>query len=284
MAEPWPAPAKLNLFLHVVGRRPDGYHELQTVFQFLDLADRIRFQLRHDGAILRRSELPGVTSEADLVVRAARALQDYAASPCGVEIDVRKALPLGGGLGGGSSDAATTLVALNELWGLHLPAHTLMQIGLRLGADIPIFINGLAAWAEGVGERLTAIPLEEPWYAVVLPDCTVATGAVFSDPDLTRANAPIKIADFLRGEGRNDCEPVVRIRYPQVDAALSWLGARGEARLTGTGACVFARYPNAAAAHTALGGLPQAWRGYVARGLNHSPLLGRLARERGSGA
>ncbi|MGH8584214.1 MAG: 4-(cytidine 5'-diphospho)-2-C-methyl-D-erythritol kinase [Gammaproteobacteria bacterium] len=284
MAEAWPAPAKVNLFLHVIGRRPDGFHELQTVFQFLDLADRLRFRLRHDGAILRRSELPGVASEADLVVRAARALQGYTACPRGVEIDVRKALPLGGGLGGGSSDAATTLVALNELWGLHLPAHTLMQIGLRLGADVPVFINGLAAWAEGVGERLTALALDEPWYAVVLPDCTVATGAVFSDPDLTRAGAPIKIRDFLRGERRNDCEPVVRTRYPQVDAALTWLGARGEARLTGTGACVFARYPSAAAARAALGGLPQAWRGYVARGLNRSPLLERLARARGSGA
>lgn len=275
-ASAWPAPAKLNLFLHIVGRREDGYHELQTVFQFLDLCDAIDFHVRGDGEIRRTSKLAGVAAAEDLVVKAARRLQERAGTPLGVDIAVDKRLPLGAGLGGGSSDAATTLVALDRLWRLGLSRSALLEIGLEVGADVPIFVHGRAAWAEGVGERLTPIAPEEPWYLVLRPPCCVSTARIFADPELTRDTPPITIRDFLAGKTRNDCEPVVRRRYPQVAEALDWLAQSGDARLTGTGGCVFSRRESEAEARRALASLPSGWKGWVARGLNRSPLLARL--------
>jgi 4-diphosphocytidyl-2-C-methyl-D-erythritol kinase len=275
----WPAPAKLNLFLHVVGRRADGYHNLQTVFQFLDRADRLEFLPRADGRIRRHSDISGVAQDEDLAVRAARLLQQVCGIRSGVDIRVEKRLPIGGGLGSGSSDAATTLVALNALWNAKLSEDELAELGLRLGADVPVFVHGHAAWAEGVGERLVPVQLPEPWYLVLCPDCAVATGKVFQATDLTRNTAPMTIADFLAGAGRNDCESVVRRLFPQVAEALDWLARHAEARLTGTGACVFARFESEAAACAVLAQLPAAWKGFVARGLNVSPLLARLQQE-----
>lgn len=276
---PWPAPAKLNLMLHVVGRRPDGYHELQTVFQFLDRCDLLEFSPRSDGRILRRTMLPGVAPEADLVVRAARLLQEATGCYQGVEITLHKRLPLGGGLGGGSSDAATTLVALNRLWGTALCEDELAGLGVRLGADVAVFVRGHTAWAEGVGERLVAVALVEPWYLVLVPNCQVSTAAVFKDPELTRNSPPIKISDFLAGGGRNDCEPVVRSRFPAVAEALDWLQRFRPARMTGTGSCVFAAFDTEDAASRLLSQVPAGLAAFVARGLNRSPLLERLAAE-----
>ncbi|MFO7639893.1 MAG: 4-(cytidine 5'-diphospho)-2-C-methyl-D-erythritol kinase [Candidatus Competibacteraceae bacterium] len=274
----WPAPAKLNLMLRVVGRRPDGYHQLQTVFQFLDRCDWLWVTPRADGVIHRTGEVPGVAADDDLIVRAARLLQQTTGARQGAEIRIAKRLPLGGGLGGGSSDAATTLVALNDYWRTGLTLAELAELGLRLGADVPVFVRGCAAWAEGVGERLTPVELDEPWFVVVAPACQVATGAVFGDPDLTRNSPPITIADFLTGAGGNDCEAVVYRRYPAVAAAANWLARFGQARLTGTGACVFAAFPSAARAEQVLAQRPPGWRGFVARGRNRSPLHERLSR------
>lgn len=269
----WPAPAKLNLMLRVLGRRADGYHRLQTVFQFLDHADQIRIEPRSDGAVHRRTALPGVPEEADLVVRAARCLQQATGCRQGVDLWVDKRLPMGGGVGGGSSDAATVLVALNQLWDTGLSPAELAHLGLTLGADVPVFVHGRAAWAEGVGEALTPIELPEPWYLVLVPRCAVATAAVFSDPDLTRDSAPITIADFLAGDDRNDCLAVVERDYPEVAAALRWLSGFGRARLTGTGACVFAAFADEGAARAARSQLPARFGGFVARGRNRSPLI-----------
>ncbi|MGQ0658537.1 MAG: 4-(cytidine 5'-diphospho)-2-C-methyl-D-erythritol kinase [Chromatiales bacterium] len=280
----WPAPAKINLFLHVTGRRPDGYHQLQTVFQFLDLCDYIDFERREDGVIECSTELPGVPAEEDLVVRAARALQAYTASPFGARIAVDKRLPVGGGLGGGSSDAATTLVALDHLWGLGLTAAALAEVGLTLGADVPIFLFGLGAFAEGLGEILTPVEPEECWYLLLQPDCLVSTASVFRDPDLTRNTPPIKIRHFFAGAGHNDCEPVVRRLHPAVGAALDWLNARAAARLTGTGACVFAPFSTEADARRICEQIPLPWKGCVVRGLNRSPLLERVERARNAAA
>lgn len=275
----WPAPAKLNLFLHVVGRREDGYHLLQTVFQFLDHGDALRFALRADGRVRRVNPLPGVEAAADLTVRAARLLKAETGCRGGVDIWVDKRLPMGGGLGGGSSDAATTLVALNRLWGLGLEPAALEALGLRLGADVPVFVRGQAAWAEGVGERLTPVALPEPWYLVVKPPVEVPTGPVFQAPELTRDCPPITISDFLSGRAGNVCEPVVRARYPQVGQVLDWLNRHASARLTGTGSCVFAAFADPAPARALLETLPAGATGFVARGLNRSPLLDRLAAE-----
>ena len=278
--EPWPAPGKLNQFLHVVGRRPDGYHLLQTAFQFIDLCDELRFWVRPAGLIERSSDLPGVPPEEDLCLRAARLLASRGPVASGVAIDVHKRLPMQGGVGGGSSDAATVLVALNELWGMRLSASELAALGLTLGADVPVFVHGQAAWAEGVGERLTPVELPETVYLLVRPDATVATAEIFKAPELTRDSPTITIRDFLLGGGRNDCEPVVRRRFPAVAEALDWLGRFAPARLTGTGSCVFAAMPDEAAAREALARLPGRWTGYVVRGLNRSPLLDRCRRER----
>ncbi|MGH8478924.1 MAG: 4-(cytidine 5'-diphospho)-2-C-methyl-D-erythritol kinase [Gammaproteobacteria bacterium] len=279
MASPlgWPAPAKVNLFLHILGRRPDGYHELQTVFQFVGFCDTLSFELREDGQVRRTTDLPGVAPEADLVVRAARLLQSHTGTRLGADIGVTKRIPIGAGLGGGSSDAATTLVALDHLWGAGLPSPKLQAIGRRLGADVPIFLHGQATWAEGIGEHFTPISLDEPWYLLIRPDTEVSTTAVFNDPDLTRNSSPITIARFLAGERRNDCEPVVRVRYPEIGAALDWLGERAHPRLTGTGSCVFAAFPSEAEARAVLTELPRRWEGFVAQGRNRSPLLDRVA-------
>jgi 4-diphosphocytidyl-2-C-methyl-D-erythritol kinase len=272
----WPAPAKLNLMLRVVGRRPDGYHLLQSVFQFVDYADEIRLQVRDDGRIGRRDDLPGVPADQDLAVRAASLLQAETGCPLGADIQLCKRLPMGGGLGGGSSDAATVLVALNHLWGTGLDDDALAELGLSLGADVPVFVRGHAAWAEGVGELLTPVELPEPWYVVIKPPCEVATGAIFQDAELTR-NSPLStIRDFLAGLTVNDCLPVVVKRHPEVAAALDWLQQFGAARLTGTGACVFAAFEDRDGADAVLDAMPAGYQGFVARGRNRSPLLDRL--------
>jgi 4-diphosphocytidyl-2-C-methyl-D-erythritol kinase len=277
MSPAWPAPAKLNLFLHVTGRRPDGYHELQTVFQLLDYGDEIFVEPRADGLVLRPEGAAGVPAESDLVVRAARRLQAAAGCRQGADIRVRKRIPLGGGLGGGSSDAATTLVALNHAWGLGWPQERLAALGLELGADVPVFVHGRTAWAEGVGEQLRPLALPPAWYLVVCPDCAVSTARVFSDPELTRDTPKTTIKGFVSAGGRNDCEPVVRRLYPEVGAALDWLAprARDGARLTGTGGCVFARFDAAAEAEAVLAAMPARWTGFVARGVGESALLAR---------
>ncbi|MGE5155239.1 MAG: 4-(cytidine 5'-diphospho)-2-C-methyl-D-erythritol kinase [Bdellovibrio bacteriovorus] len=272
----WPAPAKLNLMLRILGRRPDGYHRLQTIFQFIDRQDRLWFEVRRDGLIRRCSPVAGVPERLDLTLRAAHALQELTGCRLGADIRIDKVLPLGGGLGGGSSDAATTLVALNHLWGLHLSQDALASLGLGLGADVPVFVRGLAAWGEGVGEDLSPVVLPEPWYLVVVPPCQVPTGAVFGHPKLTRDSLPVTLADFLLGARGNDCLPVVSSGYPQVAAALEWLNAQGQGRLTGTGACCFAEFADQGSARAALGRLPPQFDGFVARGLNRSPLLDRL--------
>ena len=277
MSRPWPAPAKLNLFLHVLGRRADGYHDLQTVFQLVDLCDRLSFTPTPDGVISRPEGPAEVPAEDDLAVRAARLLQAESGSPRGAEIRIDKRIPAGGGLGGGSSDAATTLVALNRLWGLGWPRAALAELGLALGADVPVFVAGRSAWAEGVGERLAPVSLPARWFAIVQPDCRVSTAEIFQAPELTRNSPPTTITGFLSSGGRNDCEPVVSGRHPQVAAALDWLGARADARLTGTGSCIFAGAEDEAAARRLLDGLPPAWRGFVARGIDASPLLEREA-------
>lgn len=287
-AGPWPAPGKLNLFLHVVGRRPDGYHELQTAFQFIDLQDSLRFFERDPGCIERLVEVPGVPTEQDLVVRAARLLAEQAQvkgrlASRGAAIQLDKRLPMGGGVGGGSSDAATVLVALNELWGVGLATEELAALGLRLGADVPVFVRGRAAWAEGVGERLTPVDFPEPVFVLLQPDAAVSTAGVFKAPELTRDSPVTTIAGFLQAGGRNDCEPVVRGRYPKVAAALDWLARFAPARLTGTGACVFAALPDAASAAAVVAQVPAPWQAWVTCGLNRSPLLDRLEQERHGG-
>lgn len=269
---PWPAPAKLNLMLRILGRRPDGYHRLQTVFQFLDRQDRLFFAPRDDGRIRRVSALAGIPEESDLVVRAARLLRERTSCRLGVGIRVEKRLPLGGGLGGGSSDAATTLVALNRLWETGLTEPELMALGAELGADVPIFVYGRAAWGEGIGEVLTPVEPPEPWYLVLAPRCRVATGAVFSDEKLTRDSAPITMKSFVAGDDRNDCLAVVRRRYPEVAAAWDWLATVGRPRLTGTGACVFCAFATAARAEVARSSAPSRFSAFVARGRNRSPL------------
>jgi 4-diphosphocytidyl-2-C-methyl-D-erythritol kinase len=276
----WPAPAKLNLFLHVLGRRADGYHELQTVFQLIDLADGLSFGLREDGEIRRLEGPASVPVEADLTVRAARLLQATANNRRGVDIRIRKQIPIQGGLGGGSSDAATTLVALNELWGLDLPVEELARIGQELGADVAFFIHGHSAWGEGTGERLTPLDLPPRHYAVIFPGVGVSTALVFQASELTRNSPSLTIRAFLQAGGRNDCAPVTTGRYPEVARALGWLARRGTARLTGTGSCVFAGFAERAQAEGALFGLPAEWSGFVARGLDRSPLQERVAAER----
>ncbi len=274
--KPWPAPAKLNLFLHVVGRREDGYHLLQTLFQFLDYGDELEFQTRDDGCIRRLTGLPGVPEEQDLVIRAARLLQRECGVGQGADIRLRKRLPMGGGLGGGSSNAATTLVALNHLWGCALDPGELSRLGLRLGADVPVFVHGRAAWAEGVGERLTPVDVPQEWFLVLDPGVAVSTAEIFSAADLIRDARPITIRAFLEGKGGNTLEQTVVERYPALAEALEWLDGHARARMTGTGGCLFAQFGEREQAQRVLRQLPARWRGFVARGRNHSPLLERL--------
>jgi 4-diphosphocytidyl-2-C-methyl-D-erythritol kinase len=275
----WPAPAKLNLFLHITAQRADGMHELQTLFQFLDVGDTLYFEPRADGQLNLHGGLADVADEDNLVMRAAHCLQAETRTPLGTDIRLDKRLPAGGGLGGGSSDAATTLVALNCLWQTGLSADELARLGLVLGADVPVFVHGKAAWAEGVGEKFTEVSPPEPWYLVVAPDCEVSTAAIFSAPELTRDCQPITIRDFLSGQAENVCESVVRKQYPAVDQALNWLGQFAPARMTGTGSCVFAAFENKAQATEVSRKIPGKWQGFVARGCNRSPLLERLAAE-----
>lgn len=275
----WPAPAKLNLFLHITGRRADGYHLLQTVFQLLDVGDEIRLRLRDDGKLKRINDLPGVAEADDLVIRAARALQLQTGCELGADIEVDKRLPMGGGVGGGSSDAATVLVALNRLWGTELSVDQLAEIGVRLGADVPVFIRGHSAWAEGVGEHLEAVELPSRWYLVVSPGVSVSTAEIFTASELTRDCTPITIRAFLSQGGGNVCESVVVARYPQVGEMLDWLAdlpGAVDARMTGTGACAFAAFDDESKARDALADLPKRWQGFVARGVNRSPLLEAL--------
>lgn len=273
----YPAPAKLNLFLHVVGRRGDGYHLLQTVFRFLDYGDELGFRVRDDAVIRRTTQLAGVPEDSDLCVRAARLLQQQTGCRLGADIELVKRLPLGGGLGGGSSDAATTLIALNHLWKTGLSREQLQGLGLRLGADVPVFVFGRSAFAEGVGERLQALVLEPAWYLVLVPEAAVSTAEIFSAAELTRNTNAITIAAFSAGPGhlsscRNDLEPVVVRRYPQVAQTLDWLRRYGDARMTGSGACVFCAFGSEAQAARVLSELPEGMRGFVARGLDRHPL------------
>ena len=279
MSDPWPAPAKLNLFLHVIGRRADGFHEIQTLYQLVALEDRLHFTLREDGEI-RRAAGPVEISEADdLCLRAARMLQAKARVRQGADIGLEKRIPVQGGLGGGSSDAATTLVALNALWQTGFDVTKLAALGLSLGADVPLFVHGRSAWAEGIGERLTPVELPAQYFAIIWPGIGLRTAEVFQAPELTRKTPKTTIRGFLRAGGRNDCEPVAAGRSPEVAKALGWLAKRGEARLTGTGSCVFAPFADCETAEAALADLPGKWRGFVARGLDRSPLQERLAAE-----
>jgi 4-diphosphocytidyl-2-C-methyl-D-erythritol kinase len=277
----WPAPAKLNLFLHIVGRRANGYHELQSVFQFVDLCDELSFTLRDDDRVERATDIPGVPETQDLCLRAAKSLQQAAGCSQGVTIELNKRIPIGGGVGGGSSDAATCLVALNHLWGLKWSTDQLAALGLSLGADVPVFVRGRVAWAEGVGEKLTLLypPLApaETNYLILKPNVFVGTAAVFEDPELTRNSSPITIHGFLASGGRNDCWNVVRRRYPEVAQAFDWLSQYGTARLTGTGACVFLAMESMERGREIMRGLPATFEAFLVRGLNDSPLLERLA-------
>ena len=272
----WPAPAKLNLFLHVTGRRPDGYHDLQTLFQLIDLCDEIGITVTDDGRIERVAGPADVPATSDLTVRAAQALQAATGTRLGARLRVRKRIPMGGGLGGGSSNAATTLLALNRLWGCGLPLTALAEIGLALGSDVPVFVHGSSAWAEGRGERLTPVELPQQWYLVIHPGVHVATPAVFQAPELTRNSPLITIRAFFQTGGRNDCEGVVRARFPEVAQALDWLARFAPARLTGTGACLFAAFPRAIDAERVAAQVPDRWTAFVARALNTSPLHERL--------
>lgn len=273
-----PAPAKLNLFLHVTGRRPDGYHTLQTVFQLIDWSDTLHFHRRDDGVIARVTDIPGVPADTDLVVRAARALQQACGTRFGADIAIDKILPMGGGIGGGSSDAATTLLALNHLWGAGVPREELMRIGLALGADVPVFVFGQNAFAEGVGEELTPVALPESWFVVIHPRQHVPTAAIFSDERLTR-DSPISIvADFAActnkfAFGRNDLQAIATAKFGEVARALEWLRQYSpHARMTGSGACVFARFEDEQDARKVMERLPSDWDGRCVKSLSHHPL------------
>ena len=279
-SRPWPAPAKINHFLHVTGRRADGYHLLQTVFQFLDLADELRIDATSDGRIRCRRNYQQVEEQDDLVVRAAKLLQELGGSTRGADIRVDKKIPIGGGLGGGSSNAATTLVALNRLWNTGLSTDQLAEAGLTLGADVPVFVRGFAAWGEGVGEQLEPVELPEDWNLLIYPNVPVATAQVFNAPALERATPRVTLDDFRQGRCRNDCEPVVREICPEVAAALDWLDARADARLSGTGASVFAAFRDKDQAASLLQELPAKWQGFVTRGCNRSSLMDRLVLEK----
>ena len=274
----WPAPAKLNLFLHVTGRRPDGYHELQTLFQLIDLCDTVAIQVREDGRIERCAGPAQIAADEDLTVRAAQALQTAAGARLGASIRVIKRIPIGGGLGGGSSDAATALLALNRLWGCGLSPGALAELGLPLGADVPVFVRGFSAWAEGVGERLEPVTLPERWYVIIRPGVSVSTREVFQSPELTRNSPLITIRAFFESGGRNDCELVVRAKWPEVAEALDWLGHHAPARLTGTGSCIFASVASPGEAERIAARVPDKWRSFVARGLNVSPLHALLSK------
>ncbi len=269
---PWPAPAKLNLFLHITGRRPDSYHTLQTLFQFLGVADWLYFEPDASGEIRRAGGAAGIAAENDLTVRAAHLLRARTGCRDGVTIYLEKRLPVGAGLGGGSSDAATTLLLLNRLWQLDMNINELAEAGLALGADVPVFVHGRAAIGEGIGEILTPVEPPEPWFLVVNPSVSVSTADIFSDVELTRDTPRMTIPDLLSDSGRNDCQPVVCNRYPEVAAALNWLNEHAPARMTGSGSCVFAAFDSEQDAQAVADRVPDQWYGFVARGMNRSPL------------
>ena len=269
------SPAKLNLFLHIAGQRGDGYHELQTLFQLLDWGDRLQFKSDNSGEISLHGADLGIPAEQNLIVKAAQALPRNT-SKQGVSIHLEKRIPEGGGLGGGSSNAAATLLAMNYLWNLQLGDKALQKIGAKLGADVPVFVAGHTAWAEGIGEFLTPVELPETWYLVIAPGCHVSTAEIFSNEQLTRNTSPIKMAAFFEGNSRNDCQQLVRNLHKEVDNALNWLDNFGTAKLTGTGACVFASFDDEQAATSALSQLPESMSGFVARGINTSPVLNAL--------
>ena len=272
----WPAPAKLNIFLHIVGRREDGYHLLQTAFQLLDWGDEVRLRVCDDGKICRIDPLPGVPDDVDLGVRAAHALKRATGCRLGADIAIEKRVPIGGGLGGGSSDAATVLVALNALWRTDLDADALAEIAVGLGADVPVFVRGTSAWAEGIGEQLTPIELPDRWFVIVDPGVPVPTRELFQVPELTRNSPQLTIPLFVSGVPTgNAFEPVVRGRFPAVAAALDWLGRHGEARLSGSGGAVFAAVASRDAGEAILAAMPAGFRGWVVRGINESPLRQR---------
>ncbi|MBW3513710.1 4-(cytidine 5'-diphospho)-2-C-methyl-D-erythritol kinase [Shewanella sp. NKUCC01_JLK] len=274
----WPAPAKLNLFLHVNGRRADGYHELQTLFQFIDYCDMLDFKVTETAGLILHSNISNVVADSDnLILRAAKSLQQTTGFTGGAEIWLDKRLPMGGGLGGGSSDAATTLVALNTLWNTQLSTEELAKIGLKLGADIPVFIHGFAAFAEGVGERLQAVNPSEPWYLIIAPDAHVSTAEVFQDPLLPRDTPKLAIETLMNQPWANDCQKLVVSKYPQVAKALGWLLEYAPSRMTGTGACVFGEFTQKQQALAALAKLPSEMQGFVAQGMNLSPLITRLS-------
>jgi 4-diphosphocytidyl-2-C-methyl-D-erythritol kinase len=273
--ERWPAPAKINLFLHIVGRRTDGYHELQTLFQLLDFGDEMQFWPNNDKRITVSGNYPEIRPTDDLIFQAASLLKKVTGINQGISISITKRIPMGGGLGGASTDAATTLVALNQIWKSGLSVEELAELGLSLGADVPVFIHGRSAWAEGIGERLEPLSLPEQWYLVIHPGCQVITGRVFNDPDLTRNSSPITIRDFKSGACRNDCEAVVFREFPQIAEAADWLGQWTKARLTGTGACIFGGFNSIQSANNVFERLPEKWQGFVSKGINTSPLLAR---------
>lgn len=271
-----PAPAKLNLWLHIIGRRADGYHELETVFQFLEHGDELSFAVRDDGVIRLHTEIEAVPHDSNLIVRAARKLQEQSGTTLGADIWLSKVLPMGGGIGGGSSDAATTLLALAHLWQLDWDEDRLAALGLSLGADVPVFVRGHAAFAQGVGEQLTPVDPDEPWYVVLVPQVSVSTVEIFSHPQLTRDSLPLKMRPVPEGNSRNDCQPVVEQSYPEVRNALNSLGKFTEARLTGTGSCVFGAFPSKAEADKVLALLSATQTGFVAKGSNVSMLHRKL--------
>jgi 4-diphosphocytidyl-2-C-methyl-D-erythritol kinase len=277
----WPAPAKLNLFLHITGRRADGYHDLQTLFQLLDWGDDIAIEVTEEPRIERLEGPATIPPDKDLVVRAALALQAASGVQRGARIRVRKRIPPGGGLGGGSSDAATVLRVLNRLWGTGWSVQALAELGLSLGADVPVFVHGSSAWAQGRGEQLTPIEVPEAWYLIVYPGVAVSTADIFQAPELTRNSPLITIRAFSAAGTRNDCEAVVRQRYPAIDAALNWVAARaaGVARLSGTGSCVYMAFGRAVDAERVAARVPEEWKSFVARGVNRSPLAAALSED-----
>ncbi|KAB0286402.1 4-(cytidine 5'-diphospho)-2-C-methyl-D-erythritol kinase [Vibrio fortis] len=274
----WPSPAKLNLFLYITGRRDNGYHELQTLFQFVDFGDELSITAhQRSNQITISPQIPGVATEDNLIWKAATALQQYANTNFGADIELKKVLPMGGGIGGGSSNAATVLVALNYLWQLGLSDDQLAEIGLKLGADVPVFVRGFSAFAEGVGEQLHPATPEEKWYLVVKPQVSIATVDIFTHPELTRNTPKRELATLLEQEYVNDCEKIVRMLYPEVDKQLSWLLQYAPSRLTGTGSCVFAEFSSKKEAESVLAKLPDNVSAFIAKGRNLSPLKETLA-------
>ena len=266
------SPAKLNLMLHITGRRNDGYHLLETVFQFIDLYDRLIFSLTEKPEIKRINSISSIPESVDIVVRAAHVLQSRYRVKQGITISIEKNIPIGGGLGGGSSNAASCLLALNKLWNLKLDIDELAAIGLELGADVPVFVRGFAAWASGIGEHLKPVELPEPIYLVIHPNITVSTAEIFNAEELTRNSDPITIRAFLNGAGVNVCEPVARTRYPAIGEAIDWLNQFAKAKMTGTGACIYAAFDSQKAADEVKSRVPPTWQGYVVRGMNHNPV------------